>query len=264
MFVGLGLSVCGGQLNSYTPALLGSSLLAWHDPADLSVQWQDSARTTQAAVNASIGSSLDKSTVLGTKYLQQATGASRPILRVDGSGYSYWELDGLDDSLTSDAAVNLGAYGALTVCIGLRKETDISSQTVIELSVAANTNPGSFYLRAPTGGLSNLQSGLSGASAVSSATPANTAPDTAVISLLYDLAVPTNTIRRNSVQISTTAAATGGGAFGNYSYYVGRRAGSSLPFTGRVYQIVIAAGLLTGSDLTNLERFVGSRMGISL
>jgi hypothetical protein len=53
-------------------------------------------------------------------------------------------------------------------------------------------------------------------------------------------------------------------AFANATLYVGRRGGTTLPFNGRIYQLVIRGAASTGPQITSAERFVGSKMGIAL
>ena len=68
------------------------------------------------------------------------------------------------------------------------------------------------------------------------------APDTSVISASHDIAGSLSTIRRNSVAGTSATGSKGTGNYGNYPLYIGARAGSSLWFNGRLYQLVIAAG----------------------
>jgi hypothetical protein len=90
----------------------------------------------------------------------------------------------------------------------------------------------------------------------------------------------------NSVQAASDSTSQGTGNYGNYPLYLFRRGGTSLPFNGRLYQLIVAGGtnltfnqednnayleedfdtiLLENTDQVNqnqlemLERFVNSK-----
>lgn len=258
----------GGGTPAWSPADLGASLLVWHDPSDLSAQWQESTRTTPAAVDSAVGSSENKGSL--SFYFEQAVGGSRPILR-SGSGLYWWEEDGLDDSLLSSAALNLSAHAQLTVCVGIAKESDSAAAIALEFSPSVNTNAGSFDLRAPGSAAANFIINARGSSATIPGTVTGYAsPVSRVMTCIYDLSQTTRDgvlkMRLNGTLQTLTGAANDPGVttFGNYSLYQGRRNNSSNPFTGRIYQLVIASGALSGDDLANLETYVGQKMGITI
>jgi hypothetical protein len=62
----------------------------------------------------------------------------------------------------------------------------------------------------------------------------------------------------------TSATDQGTGNFGNYPLYFGRRGGSTLPFNGREYQTIIRGAASSALQITQAERFVGNKMGITL
>jgi hypothetical protein len=68
----------------------------------------------------------------------------------------------------------------------------------------------------------------------------------------------------NGVARSTNNNDQGTGNYGNYPIYFGRRGGTTLPFNGREYQVVIRGAQSTSDQITLGERFVGNRMGITL
>jgi hypothetical protein len=95
------------------------------------------------------------------------------------------------------------------------------------------------------------------------------APDTSVIAAQYDIAQASVvggeiSFRRNGV-VSAKAASQGSAGTGNFSQkplYIGRRASTSLPFDGRIYQLVVR-GAAT-ADLAPIEAFTADKAGVTL
>lgn len=201
--------------------------------------------------------------LLDGNHLVQGTAASRPTLQQDASGFWHWAFDGVNDYL-SVAAMNLSGTDKVSIFCGVFKPVDTGSPTVYEHTVAADANAGGFYLRAPNGGVSNLNALMRGATGNNSVTPANTAPDSMVLAALHDLAAPRTDLRRNGVLLAGNTAATGGGNFASAAFYVGERAGTTGPFSGRIYQLIVRGASSTAAEIAAAERFVGSKMGITL
>ena len=60
-------------------------------------------------------------------------------------------FDGVDDFLVTNS-INFTSTDKMTVFAGVRKLSDIGNGTIAELSAAADSNNGSFFIRAPAGG----------------------------------------------------------------------------------------------------------------
>jgi hypothetical protein len=135
---------------------------------------------------------------------------------------------------------------------------------VVEFSANAGTNAGSFYL------LSGTDAGYSyGAiSRGNAVTAANqlaglivAAPDTAVLSSKHDISGDLSTIRRNGVAGTSGTGDKGTGTFGNYPLYVGRRGGTSVPFNGHLYSLIIRGAQSSDSQIASAESYVNSKTG---
>ena len=177
-------------------------------------------------------------------------------------------FDGTDDSLVTPS-VNFTATDKMTVCAGVFKQTDSSSNgTITELSVAADSNAGAFFLRATSGGLANYQWMVRSATtnfSGSTLTPSATAPDTSVLTLSTDLAAPLSISYRNGIAPAVAASSpAGGGTFGNYPLYLGRRASASLPFNGRIHQLIVRGAATDTATIQQTERFVAQKTGIAI
>jgi len=168
----------------------------------------------------------------------------------------------LETGSTATAFQNVGT-DKVSVFSGLTKASDAGNGTVYETSAAADANNGAFLLRAPSGGLSNYQTTLRG-TLVGQTTPSPyVAPITNVVTVLGSLGEDINIARINGTVFSTSTD-LGTGTFLSYPLYVGRRAGSTLPFNGRLFQLVIRGEATDSVTVGNAERWVGQLTGVAL
>ena len=181
----------------------------------------------------------------------------------------YLAFDGTDDGMQSAATIDPGAVDKAQVFAGARKLVSTVG-VVLESSVNAAANVGTFYSVAgtDTGALGAGIDGYTGfgrgstGGASATAQIAQAAPDTAVIAMTHDIPADLSTIRRNTVVGTNATGDKGTGNFGTFTHYIGRRAGTSLPFNGRVYQMVMRFGPnLTAGQITQTETFVNSKTG---
>jgi len=129
------------------------------------------------------------------------------------------------------------------------------------LSASAGSNAGAFYLGAPASAGSAYFQGYGGGT-----TPQQTiltglaAPITETLSLSYDIAGHTTTLRGNGGAVSNTNTATlGTGNFGNYPAYFGARAGSSFFFNGLTFSNIAIGIALSASQIAAFENWTNSR-----
>jgi hypothetical protein len=264
---GIGRLRAGGS--GFNPAnFFGSRLLIWIDRSDSALAWQDSGRTTPAVVGQPIGSRQNKGTL--SLFMQQTVSGSRAVLTSDATGL-YDAYDGLDDGSLSSASADLSSFNKITVCIGVRKEFDGAAAIASELTVNTSTTNGGFYVGAPDRAAAIYGFALRGTASVASGTIGTyTSPVASVITCAYDTSAGTVAtqiaprVNGSSVAITPDGAVTSAGNLANATYYEGRRNNATLPFTGRIYQTLVISGTLTAGELTLVERFVGSKMGIAL
>ena len=92
----------------------------------------------------------------------------------------------------------------------------------------------------------------------------HTAPDTAVVTATHDIAGDLSTIRRNGVAGTNGTVDKGTGNFGNYTLYIGRRGGASLPFNGKLNQLTVLGRTPTAGEITNTESYIATKSGVVL
>lgn len=232
----------------------------WIDPSDLTTLFQDTAGTTPVtATGQSVALALDKSG--RGNHATQATAASRPTYQVDGNGRGYLAFDGVDDFLVTPTITP--ATDKVQVFAGVRKLSDAAQAVVVELSTATGLNSGSLALFAPqTAGSDRVQfnsRGTLGSAAFATGLPA---PVTVVASGLSDISGDVVTLRVNGTQSAQSTADQGTGNYLAYPLYIGRRAGTSLPFNGNLYSLIVRFGANLATDqITATETWVNGKTG---
>lgn len=178
----------------------------------------------------------------------------------------YFDFDGTDDSWAT-ASIDFSATDKMSVFAGVRKNNDTGA-IVAELSSTIVYN-GSFYL--VTGndaggvGYSSIGKGTAAADiAIASKAFTFNAPDTAVLTVTHDISGDLSTIRRNGAAGTSATGDKGAGNFGNYPLYIGQRGGSSLPFNGRIYSLIVLGRTATAAEITATEAWVANKTGVQL
>ena len=195
--------------------------------------------------------------------------ASRPILQQDANGKFYLAFDGSDDFLVTNT-ITPGTDKA-QVFAGVRKLSDAAGAILVESSVSYNANNGSFYLSAPNDTATQRYGAISRGSLPTNVnqgsyvTGTGTAPDTAVLAATYDISGDQTVLRRNGTGFTAGVADQGTGNYLAYPLYVGRRGGSSLPYNGRIYSLIVRFGAnLSAATITQTENWVAGKTGITI
>ena len=222
-----------------------------YDPNDLSTMFQDAAGTIPVtAVGQAVGLMLDKSG--RNNHARQTVSASRPILQRNATtGAYYLAFDGVDDFLQTNN-IDFTATDKVSLFTGVTKLVD-SVQIIAELSTYSQANAGSFYLMSGTnlggnGYMSMSRGSLSASSLKTARNFTYPALDVAVLSVKHDISGNLSSMRRNGVIGIEGPENKGTGNFGNYPLYIGRRAGTSLPFNGHIYGLIGVGKLTTDSE----------------
>ncbi len=181
----------------------------------------------------------------------------------DTVGFPYYlQFDGVDDSLVT-AAINFTATDKMTVFAGVHKASDASAAVVTEFSVSSSVNAGSFALFAPLTPASTdfvWRGGGAAAPGNAATVVGQAAPATRVISGISKAGSPVE-IRLNGV---STVGGNGSGNYGNYPLYIGGRAGTSLPFNGRIYTLIVRGEQSDSFEIANIENYVAMKSGVTL
>ncbi|MCJ7824969.1 MAG: LamG domain-containing protein, partial [Anaerolineales bacterium] len=220
--------------------------------------------------NGSVSVTAGKTISVKSASLVPANEASLPYQRVntttdyDTEGFPhYLKFDGVDDSLVTPT-ITPGIDKA-QVFAGVRKTNATDSGFVAvfaEFSATSTSNPGSFAIFAPNDVAARHQFRSSG-TAISNAAEATTLlPSTNVLTGLGDISGDLATLRINGTQAAQSTADQGTGNFLAYPLYIGRRGGTTLPFNGRLYPMIVRFGpTLTTEQIEQTETYVNSKTG---
>lgn len=235
---------------------------AWYDPSDFSTMFQDAAGSIPVtAVGQAVGRILDKSG--RGNHATQTTSTKRPVLQQDANGKYYLLFDGIDDALQT-ASIDFTGTDKVTVWAGVRKLSDLAAGVLLELSATTVLNKQSFDIRAPSAiSTANYFFRSVGSSVTASDVIATgyAAPITNLLTMIGEISTDVAIIRVNGAQVASSATDQGTGNYGNYPLYVGSRGGTTLPFNGRLYSLIVRGAQSTATQITNTETYVNSKTG---
>lgn len=261
------LALMAAQLSGrvFTPAALFQSgeQGVWYDPSDFSTMFQDSAGTTPVtAVEQPVGLIRDKSG--RGNHASQSADISRPVLKQDANGMYYLLFDGSNDSL-STGTINPGSVDKAQVFAGIRKLSNAAVGVLVSTYTGASN--GEFEITAPRNTTGDYGALLRGTANSQINTPIYAAPDTSVLTAIFNVAGATATdesqLRRNAslpTQTVTIAGPAGDANFKSGVVYIGRRGGSSLPYNGHLYGLIARFGsTLSASQIASAEAWMNSK-----
>ena len=208
------------------------------------------------------------------KGLQLELGPTRTVYQANYSQYNITEagvpsvhyigFDGVDDGMVT-SAIDFSTTNKMTVFAGVRKLSDATQGVVAELTQFVGSFAGSFTVFAPaTGTAANYGWRCRGNGTVPIVNSPTTfaAPDTAVFTGIGDISGDIATLRIDGVQVATdTTTDQGTGNFANDIFYIGRRGGSSLPFNGNIYSLIVRGAESTTGQITATETWVNGKTG---
>ena len=174
----------------------------------------------------------------------------------------YLGFDGVDDFMQTPT-ITPGADKA-QVFAGVRKLSDAAAGILVESSVNRNTNNGAFTLAAPGTVAANYGFGTKGTNDSFQSVTTFTAPITNVVTGVGDIAADTNIVRVNGVQAGSVTTDQGTGNYLAYPLYIGRRAGTTNPFNGQLFGLIVrfSGANLDASLISQTERWMAGKTPI--
>lgn len=261
-------SVLAGQLNNLTQLI--KSLFAnneqgfAYNPNDLTTLYQDAAGTIPVTAQGQpVGLMRDKSG--HNNHAFQTVSASRPILQRNATtGAYYLAFDGVDDFLQTNN-IDFTATDKVSLFTGIRKLTDANVGAIAEFSGNVNSNTGSFWLLTPLSvGANTVSFASRGSAATVASIAALSAPTSAVLRGVGDISGDNASTYVNGKLGDKRNTDQGTGNYDNYPLYIGRRAGTSLPFNGHLYSLIGIGRLTTDSETIALEKAIAKNTGVTL
>lgn len=199
----------------------------------------------------------------------------------DWQGFPLWiKHDGVDDWLQT-GNIDFTAYDKVTVVVGVHKASDAATGILAELSTNNSGNNGTFRFTVPQGAAATYGMALRGDNAAGGGAAGDalltisgfTAPRSDVLSFVLDISKSgaANEISARANGVANAGATSGltdsgGGNFGNYPLYLGRRGGTTLPFNGQwsVLVGVATASPLATTTIQSAERKAASKTGVTI
>ena len=175
----------------------------------------------------------------------------------------YLKFDGVDDSLSTNS-ISFTSTDKMSVFAGVRKLSDAAYGALAEFSNNADTSSGAFVIWAPIVSKYQWQSRGTNTSVASTTSTIYNAPVTNTLTSFGDISGDLATLRINGAQVAQNTGDQGTGNYGNYPLYIGRRAGSSFPFNGQLYSMIIVGKAVTAGELSSTETYTASKTGVVL
>jgi hypothetical protein len=172
----------------------------------------------------------------------------------------YLSFDGTDDGMLTGTITP--GVDAVQSWVGIRRLT-AHIGVIVEHSATTDANAGSFHLAVVT---NTRQQNVGGTTRHGVTSVGAAAPQTEVLCGIGQISTDTAQLRANGVQVGTSANDQGTGNFLAYPLYIGRRAGSSLPFNGHIYGLIVrfSSANLAAAQIANAERWLARKSGVTL
>ena len=173
----------------------------------------------------------------------------------------YLQFDGVDDFMQTPTITPNA--DKVQVFAGVRKLSDAAASIVIESSTTVETNAGSIIVFTnPNTYGTKMRGSLNPLAVVS---PTNyAAPITNVLAAIGDIEGDLNTLRVNGTQVAQSTADQGTGNFLAYPLFIGRRGGTTLPFNGQLFSLIVrfSTANLDAGLISQTERWVAGKTGL--
>ena len=194
-------------------------------------------------------------------HMYQSSAGSQPKLRQNATtGAYYLECDGSDDGMVTPS-LDLSATDKVAVFTACRKLSDAARGTIVELTASAAANNGSFHMTAPNAASATFGFESKGTTLTDAVATSQTAPKTAVLTGIGNIAGDSTILRVNGAQADQDTGDQGTGNYSNAALYYFRRGGSSLPFNGYYYGDMIFAGTPTPAQIAWAEAYYNRLSG---
>lgn len=178
----------------------------------------------------------------------------------DTTGFPmYLKFDGTNDSMAT-ATINPGSVDKAQVFAGARKLSDVAIDILAEFSPSTIANNGAWSMQ--TVGLTPNQPAFSSRGTVRAPAFAawGTSPLTGVLTGLGDISGDFARLRVNGSQIAQSTVNQGTGNYLSYPLYIGRRGGTTLPFNGYLYGLIIRfSTIITPAQIASTESWLNNK-----
>lgn len=180
----------------------------------------------------------------------------------DTAGFPhYLRFDGVDDWLVTPTITP--GVDKVQVFAGVRKLSD-AAQIYLELSDNINNGLGRLQIIASQSDSIGIAFASKGTTTRSAFVPVSgfAAPVTGVVIGLGDISGDSAILRVNGTQAASNTADQGTGNYLAYPLYIGRRGGTTLPFNGHLYGLIVRFGAnLPAGTIASTETWLNGKTG---
>ena len=240
----------------------------WFDAGDLSTLFQDVAGTIPVtAVGQFVGKWLDKSGN-GKHAVASANDTTRPKYQIDDEGNPNVTFTRAATTQLVTPSIDFTGTAQMTVCVGLNVLESGSAGVALELGTSVASVNGSFSIGAPSS-TADHSVNLRGTSTIN-ARVANVVDGDDIITGLFDISQATkeleliprlNYVQLSGAEITWTGTSAGTGNFGNLPLYIGSEGASkTLPYGGKIYQIIVRGAASTATQVYQIETFTDAKL----
>ena len=174
----------------------------------------------------------------------------------------YLKANGTSSAMSTNS-INFTATDKMTLVVGVRKLSDATTATFIELSANYDSNPNTFVAYITTTERFGINARLGTYPSGVGVSSGYIAPISVVYTAIADIALPIRKLRLLGADVATSSASIGAGNFGNYPLYLLSRAGTSLFLNGQFYGAIIRGAQSDNSSVIQTEQYMAQKTGIS-
>jgi hypothetical protein len=240
---------------------------AWFDASDRSTLFQDRAGTIPVTtVGQFVGKWLDKSGN-GNHATASADDTTRPTYQIDNEGNPNVTFTKSPATQLITPAIDFTLTDKMTACIGIHVTDSSSAGIPLELGTNVDSVNGSFLFGAPSS-TNDHSLYVRGTTTLRASIP-NVVDGDDIFTGLFDISQATkeleliprlNFIQLTGSQITWTGTNAGTGNFGNLPLYIGSRSGLTIPFGGKIYQIIVRGALSTTTQIYQIESLTDAKL----
>ncbi|WP_151718681.1 LamG domain-containing protein [Gemmobacter serpentinus] len=176
----------------------------------------------------------------------------------------YLGMDGIDDCL-STPAINWGT-DEVTVIVAASLAAGAANAILLETSASSGSNAGAMALIWPqaNGNTVGLWRAKGSGTSVDQLFGTLGSEVPRILSCQADLSEPMSRAKGNGNAWTSSVTSSGAINFGNWPLFIGMRNGTSQPFAGRIYGLLVINRILNPTELAMAERWMATKCGVTL
>jgi hypothetical protein len=170
----------------------------------------------------------------------------------------YLRADGTDDYMLTNS-IDFTATDKMTVWAGVRKLSDAAQGSIAEFNTSGGSGFGRWVLLGPSSAANNYQFSSVGTSGSNAVATTYSAPITNILCGFSEISQDVCVLRVDSVQVASGTSDQGTGNYGTYPIFIGRRAGLTNSFNGRIYGVIVRGAQSSTAQIEATETYLNQK-----